>query len=104
MALFDPVFSANDDLTRFGVFEAEDLLSCERHDEDRYFILEHLTSSELWTGIGLGCAEMEIGILWTHVDLSDVEDFAGADKTSTEVHLHRGPKNVVRLFEHLSIP
>lgn len=40
----------------------------------------------------------ETDILRTYVDLSDVEDFAGADKTPTEIHLHRGPKNVVGLF------
>jgi hypothetical protein len=45
----------------------------------------------------MGWVEAEKGTLWTHVDLSDVEDLAGADKAFAEIHLHRGPKDIIRL-------
>jgi len=47
---------------------------------------------------------METDALCTHIDLSNVENFAGADETPAKVHLHRGPKDVVRLFKLLSAP
>lgn len=43
---------------------------------------------------------MGTGIPRTHVDLSDVEDFAGTDEASAEVHLHRGPKNIICLINN----
>ena len=46
----DPVFSADDDLASFGGLEIEDFLRGKRHDEYRYSVLEHLSSSHLWRG------------------------------------------------------
>ena len=46
----DLVFGADDDLASLGVLETEDFLRGKRHDEYRYFVLEHLSTSHLWRG------------------------------------------------------
>ena len=104
MTLFHPVLSPDDDFAGLCVLEAEDFLCREGHDEHWYFVLEHLSSGDLWKGLIKLRGHKNRYTLCTHVDLSNVEDFAGADETLTEIHLHRGPKDIIRLFKQLLAP